>query len=132
MKTVCISDTVDFLHEYITQPSLTPADRIFHAVRLLMCALKDVPSITCDSQLAAIEELKCIFETWRPSTPPKPPTPNSPISPVPTPPAAPAQPTELPIVCNPQQLKTQTQKSLNYSTMLQPIRMTYSSSEQVT
>ena len=38
-KHVSISDTVDFLHTYLQQPTLTPEDCIVHAVHLLTCAI---------------------------------------------------------------------------------------------
>ena len=38
-KDTSISKTVEFMHSYLTQPTLTPVDRILHAVRLLACAL---------------------------------------------------------------------------------------------
>ena len=53
-KYVSISDTVDFLHTYLQQPTLTPEDRIVHAVHLLTCAIQDVKSNNTASQLAAI------------------------------------------------------------------------------
>ena len=46
-KRLIITDTVEFLHEYLTQPMITPENRT-HAIHLLTAALKDVPLILCD------------------------------------------------------------------------------------
>ena len=64
-KCVSISDTMDFLHTYLQQPTLTPEYRIVHAVQLLTCAIQYVKSNNKASQLAAIQELKNIFNTWQ-------------------------------------------------------------------
>ena len=44
---------------------MTAEDRIPHAIHLFSAALKDVPTIICNSQLSAIEALQEIFEKWR-------------------------------------------------------------------
>ena len=64
-KHVSISDIVNFLHTYLQQPTLTPEYRIVHAVHILTCAIQDVNSNNTASKLAAIKELKNIFNTWR-------------------------------------------------------------------
>ena len=63
-KHVRISDTVDFLHTYLQQPTLTPENCIIHSVHILTCAIQNVKSKNTSSQLAAIQELKSIFNTW--------------------------------------------------------------------
>ena len=60
-KDASISDRVEFMHSYLTQPTLTPEDRIVHAVRLLMCALKDAPDARAEAQLQAISDLRDVF-----------------------------------------------------------------------
>ena len=55
---VQISDTVEFRHQHLTQPEVTPMDRIVHDVPPLTCALKDAPQIACDNQLFAIHALQ--------------------------------------------------------------------------
>ena len=40
-RSVQISDTFEFRHHHLTQPEVTPMDRIFHDVNKLTCALKD-------------------------------------------------------------------------------------------
>ena len=47
-KRLIITDTVEFLHEYLTQPMITPENRMTHAIHLLTAALKDVPLSLCD------------------------------------------------------------------------------------
>lgn len=64
MKMPCFSDTVEFCHREITQPAVTPADRIAHAIQFLSCALKDVPATTLNLQLDALNSLGAIFAKW--------------------------------------------------------------------
>ena len=45
----------------MTQLTITPEDRILHAIHLLSSALKDIPSTLCNSQLSAIEDIRNIF-----------------------------------------------------------------------
>ena len=52
-----IYDTVEFRHHHLTQPTVTPMDRIVHGVNTLTCALHKAPHIECDNQLFAIEAL---------------------------------------------------------------------------
>ena len=59
-----ISDTVEFRHQHITQPTLTSNDRVLHGMQNLTGALKDAPTVACDTQLQAIEELRNILRNW--------------------------------------------------------------------
>ena len=59
-----ISDTVEFRHNHLTQPTVTPMDRIFHGVNKLTCALHDAPHIACDNQLLAIDALHQAIQRW--------------------------------------------------------------------
>ena len=59
-----ITDTVEFRHHYLTQPVLTPEDRLLHGMNTLSCALKDAPSVACDAQLQALANLREIFHHW--------------------------------------------------------------------
>ena len=52
-----ISDTVEFRHQHITQPTLTSDDRVLHGIKNLTGALKYAPTVACDTQIRAIEEL---------------------------------------------------------------------------
>ena len=59
-----VSDTVEFRHNYLTQPTVTPMDRIFHGMTTLTCALYKTPTIACDSQLALIQALHQVIQRW--------------------------------------------------------------------
>ena len=63
-RAVQISDTVDFRHQHLTQPEVTPIDHIVHGVNTLTCALKDAPQIACDNQLFAIYALQQAIHRW--------------------------------------------------------------------
>ena len=63
-KATSISDTVKFMHSYLTQPTLTPKDSIIHAIRLLTCALDDAPAVRAEAQLQAIADLRDVFAKW--------------------------------------------------------------------
>ena len=65
MKHFSISDSLDLLHKYLQQPTLTPEDHIVHAVHLNTLAIQDVKINNKASKLAAIQDLKRIFNTWR-------------------------------------------------------------------
>ena len=59
-----ISDTVDFRHQYLTQPTITPDDRVLHGMQNLTGALKDASTVACDTQLQAIAELRNVLRNW--------------------------------------------------------------------
>ena len=59
-----VSDTVEFRHHHLTQPTVTQMDRIFHGVTTLACALHEAPTIACDNQLAAIQALHQAIKQW--------------------------------------------------------------------
>ena len=63
-KATQVSDTVEFRHHHITQPSLTSDDRILHGVLTLTGALKKAPTVACDAQLRAIAELRNVLQGW--------------------------------------------------------------------
>ena len=63
-KSRIITDTVEYLHAYLTQPQVTAEARMTHAIHFLSAALKDVPTSICDSQLVAIEVFCTIFANW--------------------------------------------------------------------
>ena len=67
-KHLIFSNTVEFLHGYLTQPTVSPADHIVHALNFLSCAIKDVPSSIHQEQLSAISSLRDLFSNWNPST----------------------------------------------------------------
>ena len=64
---VQISDTVEFRHHQLTQPEVTPMDRIVHGVNKLTCNLQDAPQIAWYNQLFFINALKQAFQRWKTS-----------------------------------------------------------------
>ena len=64
-KELIITDTAEYLHEYLTQPHITAKDRMTHAIYILTAAIKDMTTSICDSQLAAIEAVRAIFINGR-------------------------------------------------------------------
>ena len=54
-RAVQISDTVGIRHQPLTQPKVTPMDRIVHGVNTLTYALKDAPQIACDDDHGTIK-----------------------------------------------------------------------------
>ena len=64
-KALIIIDTAEYLHEYLTHPHITAEDRMTHAIHFLTAAIKDVPKIIWDSQLAAIAAVRAIFTNGR-------------------------------------------------------------------
>ena len=48
-KAVQVSDTVESLHQFFTQPTLMHSDRVLHGMNRLSFALKDTLTIPCDS-----------------------------------------------------------------------------------
>ena len=65
-----ISDTVEFRHHHLTQPEVTPMDRIINGVNKLTYALQDAPHIVCDNQLFAINALHQEIQRWATSNRP--------------------------------------------------------------
>ena len=63
-KATQVSDTVEFWHHHITQPSLTSDDRILHGVLTLTGGLKNAPTVACNAQLWAISELRDALQGW--------------------------------------------------------------------
>ena len=59
-----ISDTVEFRHHHLTQPEVTPMDRIVHGVNKPTCALQNAPHTACDNQLFAINALHQVIQRW--------------------------------------------------------------------
>ena len=57
-KSTLISDTVEFRHNYLVQPTSTHANRLIHALHFLSSALMETPSAVIDAQLDAIRQLR--------------------------------------------------------------------------
>ena len=62
-KSTLISDTVEFRHNYLTQPAITHANRITPALHFLSSALKETPSAVIDTQLESIRQPETFFTT---------------------------------------------------------------------
>ena len=61
---VQVSDTIEFRHHYLTQPSVTPEDIILHGMDTLPCNLEDAPTAACYAQLSVIADLHDLFHCW--------------------------------------------------------------------
>ena len=57
-KSMVISDTTEFRHHQITQPTVTPADRVTHGLQQLVSALQVGTSSRSIEQLHAIQSLQ--------------------------------------------------------------------------
>ena len=53
---------MEVLHEYLTQPEVTPEDIIFHALNFLSCAIKDAATTVHHEQLRSISNLRDLFK----------------------------------------------------------------------
>ena len=56
-KALLYSDTVKFIHDYLTQPQVSKIDRIVHALNFLSCAVRYAPASVYHDQLTAISNL---------------------------------------------------------------------------
>ena len=63
-RDISVSDTVEFLHHFITTPTLTPEDRILHGINTLSNSIQDKPSITYYEQIQAITKLQDMCTGW--------------------------------------------------------------------
>ena len=59
-----ISDTVEFRHQYITTPLVTPENCIVHGLNTLMGALTDATTAQYDAQLQSITALFHASASW--------------------------------------------------------------------
>ena len=57
--------TVKFLHHYITEPGLTPMDRLIHVLYTFKSEMHHSTSVKNPHQLQAIDHMRCLFQTWR-------------------------------------------------------------------
>ena len=62
MKAVLITDTIEFHHHYLTQPSLTPQDRLIHALQTPTFEMNHAPAIQSAQELQAINHLQHLFQ----------------------------------------------------------------------
>ena len=56
-KALLFSDTVEFMRDYFSQPTVSERDRIIHALKFLSCALKDSPATIFREKITAITKL---------------------------------------------------------------------------
>ena len=88
-KAEAISDTVEYRHQSITSPTVTPANRILHGIYTLTNALTNAPSAVHDAQLDAITVLRDACQSWAGHSKPTPQQhvrhPSPPHTPIPMP-----------------------------------------------
>ena len=63
-REINVSNTMEFLHKFITTPTITPEYRILHGLNTLSGAIKDVPTATYEAQFKAIKKLRDICTGW--------------------------------------------------------------------
>ena len=63
-RAINVSDTVEFLHHFITTPTLSPEDCILHGINTLSSAIQDKSSATYEAQIQAITKLCDICTGW--------------------------------------------------------------------
>ena len=56
-RAINVSNTVEFIHHFITTPTLTPEYRILHGINTLSNAIQYKLSATYDAQIQAITKL---------------------------------------------------------------------------
>ena len=88
---VKVSDTCDFRHHSLTEPVVTPEDRLQHGITSLTNALEDSPNASNDNNLEAITRLQAAFRRWAGPAPVRTPAPPTAALPRPATPA-PAHP----------------------------------------
>ena len=71
-KSTLISDTVEFRHEYLAQPTSTHVDLLIHALHFLSSTLKETPTAAIYAQLDAINKICDLFQNWKRPTHPCP------------------------------------------------------------
>ena len=63
-KAVRISDTVEFRHQRITTPMVTPEDRVIRSIEQLTAVLKGDKLSATEAQMKAIETLQSTLNNW--------------------------------------------------------------------
>ena len=80
-RALSISDTIEFRHQHLTQPSATDEDRVLHGMQQLTSALQKSPSSHSSDQSEAIQPLQNALGKWsgdmtiKPQEPSPPPVP---------------------------------------------------------
>ena len=70
-RCMMISDTTEFRHHHITQPSVTAEDRVLHGLEQLMAAFQGAPYYRPGDQIRALQSLKDTLKNWAVETTPK-------------------------------------------------------------
>ena len=63
-REINVFDTVEFLHPFITTPTLTPEDCILHGINTLSSAIQNRPTATYEAQIQDIKKLRDICTGW--------------------------------------------------------------------
>ena len=63
-REINVSDTVEFLHQFITTPTLPPEDRILHGINTLSSSIQDRTTATYAAQIQSITKLRHICTGW--------------------------------------------------------------------
>ena len=66
-----ISNTTDFSHHHITQPSVTPKDRVLHGLQKYTATLQGAPPSQSGDQICYLQYLKDILNDWAVDTTPQ-------------------------------------------------------------
>ena len=61
---IIVSDTVEFLYQFITTQNLNLEDRILHGINTLSSTIKYRPTATYEAQIQAITKLRDICTGW--------------------------------------------------------------------
>ena len=64
-KAVSITDTIEFRHHYLTQPSLKPQDQLIHVLQTLTAAMHHASAIYSTQLIQQIGHLHHLFQKWR-------------------------------------------------------------------
>ena len=70
-RSMMISDTIEFRHHHITQPSITPEDRVLHGLQQLTADLQGSPSSQSGDQIRALQYLQYTLNNWAGDTTPQ-------------------------------------------------------------
>ena len=63
-REINVSETVEFIHKFITTTAITPEDCTLHGLNTLSGAIKDVPTATYEAQIKAITKPRDICTGW--------------------------------------------------------------------
>ena len=69
-----ISDTTEFSHHQIIQPSVTPKDRVLHRLQQLTADIQGAPSSQSGDEIRALQYLQDTLNNWAGETTPQDPT----------------------------------------------------------